>query len=1036
MTVGAAAQITTGSILGRVEDSSGSAVPKASVTVINTGTSFSQTAFTNESGEYLVPALPVGSYRVSVSHAGFKSFHQEGVLVEINRAARLDVRLEVGAISESVNVSADATLVDTTQSSVSQIVEQTRIAELPLSGRNTAELVRLTPGVVTLDTQSSLGYTEYRISANGANFQQVQVLLDGGSNTSPFRNTGNALPNPDAVQEFRVMFSNMSAEYGRLGLGVVNTITKSGTNSFRFSLFEFLRNRAITARQWNTPSVNPLVQNQFGGSAGGRIRRDRTFFFTSYQQLERRTVAFRNVAIVPSALERAGNFSASRTKPRVPGTTQPFPNDTIPASQFDAVSRNLLNQYIPVANTADGRYEFQAPAPSGEKQILIKLDHFISSGQRLAFNYFASSTSLVENIVSGGDLPYAIREFPGLQQNVGLAHTWTLNPRWLNALRLGYIRSTGQRISKPEKSLADLGGRWTPDSVAFLPELMVPGFFNLRTQFTGPTFSNQYELKNAISAVLGRHTVKFGGEAIHIRDTNKTGLSSNGAYTFNGSISGVALSDFLLGRAASFAVSNQFSSYRNHSIYALFAQDDLRATRNLTLNLGLRWEVSTPVIHPHDLTGTFSPGQRSDKIPLAPPGLVFPGDSGIPKGLRNRDLNSFGPRFGFAWDVFGDAKTSVRGGYGIYFSELTSNQQGGDTQPPFAFNTTYFDVQLSDPWAKVGRSLLPFIFNPQNPLFIFPMNVTYTHRNFRAPYFQQYNLTIQRQVKQGLLVEAGYVGNAGRKLRTQISLNNAVFIPGGSTTANIQQRRPILPQYYGDIAENRNLAKSHYDALQISVTKRLSSGLTFVANYVYSKVIDLPDANALDPYRYQLDRGRGLLDLRHNFVSSFVWEPVWTHGFQGPAKVAFDGWQLSGILSFNSGLPFTLTAGQDINLDGIINDRPNLNGDPRLDPNRSREAVSQRWFDVSKFSPPAPGAYGTAGRNILTSPGFKNLDLGAAKNFRLTERHHLQFRGEFFNLFNWVNLSAPVTNVRAATAGRILTAGSPRVIQFGLKYQF
>ncbi len=1021
-------QVATGSIGGRVVDDTGGVIPGATVTVTSLDTGRTRRAMTDDVGQFLAPGLEIGTYRLTVSQTGFKEFVREGIIIEVNRTARVNITLPVGETTDTVTVTGDAPLVESTQSTVSEIVDGKRIMELPLSGRNTVELVRLVPGVTSMATESSLGFTEYRVSTGGADAFQTNFLMDGGTNVSAFRNTGSVLPNPDAIAEFRVI-RNMTAEYGRMGGATINTITRSGTNRFGATLFEFHRNRALNARQWQQSDTSPLVQNQFGGTAGGPIFRDRTFFFVSYQQLERRSAAFSNSAIVPTALERQGNFSQSKIKPKKPDTGQPYPSNTIPLSEFDPVSKYVLDKYVPPSNRLDGRYEIRLPVPENAKQFLLKADHDLNQSHRLAFNYLIGASYLPNPLL--GNIPYGTQVFDGTQQNIGLTETWTQSPTLLNSLRLGYLRVVGKRFISPELSLKDFGGKWQTDGLDFPPELDVVGYMQLRTRFLGPTIDNSYQITDTLNWLKGRHSVKFGGDVIHNRGANYSGLWSNGNFAFNGAFTGNALADFLIGRSSSFLVSSVNRAVEHSSYYGLFLQDDFRIVSRLTLNLGLRYEIFTPAIEPHNQMSTYIPGHQST-IPGAPPGLAFYGEPGVPSKLRNYDRDNVGPRLGFALDVFGDGRTSIRAGYGLYYSGLTLNSQSVATVP-YIFQNTYFDARFSDPWAANNNvALLPYRFDPAKPVFFFPVSPTVSDQNWHEPNFHQFNLTLQKQLGASYMVEIGYFGNMGRQLRTQIDLNEPKYIPGGSTASNIQSRRPIYPEYYGVIAYNLSLDESDHHALQMSVKKRFSSGLNFDANYVFGKATDFGGGIPVSHYRWDLEHGRGNLDQRHRFFTSFIWEPVWAKDLSGVLKQVLDGWQLSGILEFQSGRPLTITAGSDVNLNGMNTDRPNLGDNPLLDPNRSRSEVAKKWFETTVFSKPKTGDFGTAGRNILDGPGSKGLDLGLSRSFSF-KGQRLQFRSEFFNAFNWVNLANPNTTLSSGNFGKILTAGSPRVIQFGLK---
>ena len=1060
------AQVTTTVIYGAVHDSSGATIPGAQVTATNTGTNLASSAQTNRQGLYVIQLLPVGVYEVQVVAPGFKRFFQSGLVLDINRSARLDVTLDVGGVTESIAVTGDAPSVNTENASIGRTVDNAEITNLPIVNRNVYTLLTLTPGVESSSNSIVLGYPEQRTMINGGvdgGAGSVNYYLDGGSNMTGLRNTGNVAPNPDAVEEFRVTTNSYSAEFGRFSGGVINVITKSGTNQFHGSLFEFLRNDKLNDNTWGALSKPPLHRNQFGGSFGGPIQKNKTFIFGTYSGLRQITTTFLNNAVVPTALERTGDFSKSKPAPTDPTTKQPFPDGIIPVARFDPTALNILNKYIPAANSPGSVAQGQVPNPYDTDEFLVKVDHSLSDNHRLTASYFETSGNNSGIPVGStgapvGNIPWSSQLFNWRQHNANVSDTWTINPTTVNQLWLTYARNFGGRLNLPATSLGDLGSQFGIQGPPSLPQMTVTGFFTLGQAIAGPTAgTNYYSARDLISSTRGRHSLKFGGEVSLSKDVQQTLLNNYGTFSFTGAKAGNALADFLLGLPVTMNQDAPVTALDNSWSTGLFIQDDFHVRPNLTINFGIRWDVQTPPTDPFNRELTFERGVQSKVVPSAPVGLLFPGDPGVTRGTVPVRWHNFSPRIGLAWDPFGDGKTSLRAAGGVFYGSVSGNEWNSTSnQQPFSVRQQFNDVQsLTNPYGHLpgGVSPYPYSYDAKNPRFLAPSAVQGISPDFVWPYTYQFNFSAQRQLTSDFSVTAAYVGTMARRLPFGQDVNYP-FYNSAATTANVNNRRPVLPGTLSTIVLVKSIMNASYNGLQFTVEKKMGRHVGLKGFYTFSKSLDgaqlqnnTTASGAQDMNNLALEKGRSDFDRRHNMVTSVIWNIDYFGKTNPFLRAVVNGWSLSAITSVRSGTPFTVTSGKDNNLDGNNNDRPNLVGNPFLDPHRSRSAVSNMWFNTAAFVANPAGTDGNAGRNILDGPGLKNVDLSIFRTFKIRERFQLQARGEFSNAFNLVNLTfqstalATTANIAAATLtsplfGRILSANDMRQVQVGLRLAF
>jgi hypothetical protein len=1039
-------QSTTGSVSGRVGDVSGAGVPSIKVELKNTQTGEMRESISNGSGDFVFPTVPVGSYQAEADAPGFKHTVRGPFTLDVNQNARIDLKLEVGSVNEVVEVHSDTPLVDTRNAQLGSTVDAKRIQELPLNGRNVYDLVALTPGTVNVSTSLTGSNDSNNMNVNGQRTMANNFFLDGAFNNSLFRNGGNMAPNPDAVEEFHLITSNFDAEYGRLPGSVMNVVTKSGSNSFHGTLFDFLRNDSLNARNFFQTSVNPLKRNQFGGTFGGPIRKDRTFFFASYQGLRLRTDSFVNGVVVPTAAERAGDFSADPVSRRPTGSR--FAGGKIVStSLLDPVALQILNKLVPLPNNASGTYSGQRSAPVNDDQGILRIDHQLTNSHRLSGTLFvdrAIATMPFGGISNIAD--YGVVDTDYRQENVVISDTWTASPSLVNEAHVSYTRNYYASVTPIRTSWQDFGSQLALGAQPPRPpQITVTGYWQGGTYGDDIQPQTTWGGTDIVSWIRGNHSIRMGGSFLwnHFRETGN--WLGAGQTTFTGAYTGNGEADFAIGMAATFRQNSGLDRDFAGSNTGLFIQDDWKLAPRLTMNLGLRWELNRPYTSAGDALATFQAGVRSQRFPTAPLGIVFPGDPGIPAGIAPTVLTNLGPRVGLAWDVFGNGKTSVRTGYGIFYYANIANAVSNLQSQPFILDLTAFGTpNLVNPWAAQGGNPFPYTLNTANPRFVTPVSANYLGENTGTPYVQQYNFTVQQQLTGSMSLQAGYVGNTSRKLYVQRDANAPIY-GLGATSSNINARRPYLPGTFAALTELETAGNASYNSLQVIFNRRLAHGFSLVANYTWSRSIDtlsndptsITSVGFVNSNDFSLDRAVSNFNIPQVFTMSWVWDAPAFKRWGLLGREVLGGWQLSGIMNAHDGSPLTVTSGRDTNLDGNTNDRPNLVGNPVLDNSRPRSQLINQYFLTTAFAAlPSNQLYGSAGRNILIGPGSVNWDISAFKSFAVTEHQAVQFRADIFNVFNQVNFGNPNTTLTSANFAKITSAASPRIFQFALKYVF
>ncbi len=1040
----------TASIVGTVSDTSSALIPAGAIKVTNVQTGYVRSAETGSDGAYVVNLLPLGTYSVEISKPGFETSIRTGISLSIGQVARIDFQLLVGSPTQLINVQAAEPLVDTTQASVSSLMDAKRMVELPLSGRSPASLLVLIPGVTQVSAGTSPNSLTIDVNIAGGRTSANNFLLDGSRFNSVELGDGNPFPPPDFLSEFRVTMDGYDTSMGLGSAAVVQAVTRSGTNQFHGSLWEFHRDNVLTAKTYFAPSTPFLVQNQFGGTVGGPIRKDKDFFFFGYQGTRIAQSALVNTAIPPTQAERNGDFSHSAGGvPTDPATGLPFPNAMIPSSRFDPAAVKYLS-VVPLANTSAGTYSTLDPETNNGTNLIAKGDHrFTSNNMMSGRMWYSKGTGVTPN----QNIPFGQGSLTAFFVNIELTDTYTFRPNLLNTASVSYNRKAWSQANSgtPFKNPMDAGVN-IPNPVYpnnYPSKATVNGRFIAGPSLQGPlTLENVYEYADTVNWIKGKHDLKFGIEYMHTRFGPDFAGFDNGLFTFNGQYTGNALADFLLGRPNEL----EFLREREHNYFdhwGFFVNDNFRLNSKFTANAGLRWDYDEPVYGANGTDVNFVPGFRSTRFTNAPTGMAFAGDPGQPKGMVYPDHRNFAPRAGFVWDPFGNHKTLVRTGYGIFFQSLIQGDESflTDNQPFLPVILNFNVYSFSDPLHGIAPGPVPGdpieTYNPKTgqAAFVLPVSMWADDQHNRTAYVQSYTLSIQHELTPNNLLELDYMGNGGRRLVGLLQINPAIYGPG-ATAANIEQRRLYNPGQISSVVDNRNGFNSSYNALAVVYTRRFTNNLLIRSNYTWSRSID--DTSVAEsgssffqnPFDPQADKGLADFHREHVFAASWVWDlPALSH-FSAVPRWIFGNWEASGLATVGSGLPFNIVTGGNNSLTAVGNDRPNLVGNARLPGGRSRPATVKEFFNTSAFVPNAIGQFGDVGRNMLTGPGYADVDFGMFKNIPLGEARSLQFRSEFFNLFNRPNFGQPVSSLSSPAFGQIQSTNNARQIQFGMKAIF
>ncbi len=1137
----------TGSISGTVRDPSGAVMPGATVLVVNMRTGVRQTVTTDSRGFYSFPELPIGEYEIMIQKAGFRQYKQTGLVLDVNTALRVDATLEVGEVSQSVTVSSTAVHVATTSTQLGQVITGTKMTTLPLNGRSYTDLLALQPGVAPLPSGEYITYTNSAapvsgnldaggLSINGQRETANGFTVNGADvNESIYQQTS-IIPNLDSIAEFRILTSNFNAEYGNYSGGQIMVVTKSGTNQFHGDSFEFLRNDALDSRNFFSPTRGSFKQNQFGGTLGGPIRRNKAFFFVDYQGTRNIVGQDTGDILVPSAAERSGDLSsvASQLTGVVGGSfwantlsqelgypvraNEPyyvsgctstaqcvFPGAVIPQSAFAAPTRHLL-QYIPLPNAGPFFTTSAYSETLRDDKGGTRYDENTRWGM-LSGYYMLDDFTLVS--------PYATSSLPGFaDQNAGraqlvdLGDTKSFGPSTLNEFRMSFMRNAIYQ----DKPIAGQGLGPTFSSLGFVEGFNTLGIGAIAPQYEGvPPISlnefsfgvsanttrqidNIYQLQDNFSKIIGTHTLKFGADTHY----DQAGLlwpdlTSDGNFAFNGNETGYDFADFLIGAPVFFAQGAP-NGFPNRSHYlGLYGQDSWRATRNLTLNYGLRWDVSQFWYSPRNEVDAMIPGEQSVDFPGAPKGLVFPGDPGVPSTVAPTGYHNFGPRIGLAYSpsasggllraiTGGPGRSSIRAGFGVFYTEVEDLSLQIETDYPFGlyyvspvpplFATPYVDRATGNSEGQRFPVVFPPPPSPSHP----DNNVNWAqfepiasnpvvYGGDKLPYTEDYSLSLQRQFGSNTLVTLTYAGAQGHRLLTGLESNPgnpalclsvsqpSEVLPGTPTCGPSGENGVYYPITGGVINGTRapfgplfasnawydTMGNSNFNALEATV--HYTSGRSeFLASYTYSKAMD--NASGLGdqvyPFNYKLTKALSAFDTTHNFALSYAYTLPFDKLF-GHNRVA-SGWRISGVTRFATGFPVTLSEQDDNSLLGT--GTSGIGGDVDV-PNHisgnlhfANPRTGLPYFNTSLFTPEQLGQFGNANRRFFHGPGLNDFDMALLKDFHLTESKTLEFRAEWFNIFNHAQFMTPNGDINTGTFGLVTGAYPPLIGQLALKFEF
>ncbi len=1059
-----------GVLRGTVADASSALVPDASVTATNSSTGIVRTVRTNQQGIFVLPDTPIGTYSLQITKDGFRTEQRTGITLLTGQVADLSLTLSLGEASQTVEVTEGAALLQTTSSSVQTTIDAKQISDLPLNGRNPLQLTTLTPGTTLTAIGTEAGQQDNTgLVVNGLRPTQSTYLLDNAIYNNRFFDSVPILPNPDALQEFTIQSSNYSAEHPGAG-ALVQLSTRSGTNQIHGSAYEFLRNTVLNAynrfpaRSASGAAIKPpLKLNQFGGTVGGPIIKERTFFFFGAENLEQRSSANPVSFVIPTAAQMSGDFSAltaAGTQLYNPATGMPFAGNRV-TTGASPLSQAVYKTYLAsLGPDATGRVTVSPNQNVSSTQYLVKIDHQVASNNHFSGRYFYNQHNFQRSFTAPTGF-FAANAFRN--QSLVLSDTHIFSPTFTGTVTIAGGRFARTQVPQAPglQSLQNLGQNLPLGTqVSLFPGIRanIAGFVNIFSGGTLAQAATTFDYKVSFVKSAGSHTIGFGGEWERTRINANDFSFTPGDNVFSGvrtaapagtalptgfRSSGSAVADFYLGYESSFTQDNGRTMYLRENRPALYVQDDWKATRDLTINAGLRWD---PWLPPHDLNTSlvgFQAGARSTVAPNAPTGLLFVGDPGLQDSIFRKNFKNFGPRVGFAYNVNGKSKLVLRGAYGLFygFPEGLLYQRTNQTQPRnFALNI----ANPANPWDNIFAGTSSPFPRAKTPIsqfgtynFTLPVAGGVLDPNSKVATIQDRNFTVEAQITPSLAVSLAYVGNHVQHVMGSRQLNPAVYSPT-ATLANTQARR--IYQGLGAMEVASSYEYADYNGLQLNVVRRVSTGLHILTNFTWAKVIDNTssaiegNAGPANPFDLNSSRGPADYDVRLRYNLSLAYDvpharvPRW-------AGLAVNDWHVNTIFNASTGTPITVLSGTDRSLSGVGSDYADRVGDPARPAGVS--AVTQ-YFNTAAFQQAATGTFGNSGRGSLRGPGAVNLDASAFKSFPIGDRIKLQFHAQAFNAINRANLSNPGATVSSGAAGfgRITSAASPRVLQFALRATF
>ena len=1057
-----AAQTPAATLVGRIMDPTRASIVDASIRVRDVNTNEIRTARSSAEGEYTISSLTPGAYEVTVEKAGFKTVRETNLQLAVDQTARVDVVLPVGAVSESVEVQATVPLLNTETSSRGDIIAPKEITEVPLNGRDFNDLAFTVAGVQAAEE----GGKGSPYVVNGARADASNVTIDGFNDQNPRDAGAQSRPPLDSLQEFKLQTSGYSAEYGRLAGGVVTMALKSGGNQFHGSAFEYLRNDLLDARNFFDADKSKLRRNQFGASGSGPVvipkvydGHDKTFFLATWESY-RGIAGATNLGVIPTALEQQGNFSKTVDAngkavlikdPLATGSCTAtnaaacFPGNIIPVARISSISQQLAKVF-PAPNVAGvNNYLMNANSPDNWDSFLFKVDQKLTAKDNMAFRILKRWEDS-NNPFSGSPLGTFGATTNNTQALYGLSETRVFTPTLINEFRAGLTRTTNNELSDHAGTnwAANYGipGTTTDPNLAGFPKFSITGYEGFGDSTTNPIryVVNNFNYNDVLTWNKGRHTIRTGGDVLRVQYYQPTNSNFNGTFTFNGKNSNNGYADFLLGFLSS--SSRKIGTVTNH-IYStnsgVFVQDDWKIHPNLTLNLGLRYEVQKMPLEKYGQMSNFVPSlgkvilSSTMTIPnfaqtVAGAGMAgFVGvasDYGIPSSLVNTDYDNFAPRAGFAWRPFGNNRTVIRSGFGIFYTGMRLSAIRTDLTGGFPFSISQ---SFTGPTGSPQNLTIANPFPASLAKFQGITTANGFEQNPPSPYLESWNFTVERDLVKGIAIEVAYAASKGTHLGRKYDINQQLRTPASTT-------RPY--GYFGDIEYYTLGTNSSYQSGTVTLRKRFSHGMFFRANYTFGKSIDTQSGlnyagnggyqGAQDSLDLNSERGRSDFDIRHVFSMNFAWQLPFRQNF------LVRGWQLAGTGTVYSGAPFTPQ------LSGPSNDLAQATRPDRLANGAIANPNANMWYDLSAFStvPDSAYRYGNSGRNILDGPGLVNMNLALSKWFQIAERAKAQFRWETFNTTNHTNLNLPSVNLDKSNAGTITKAKAARVMQLGLRVEF
>ena len=1068
-------------ISGTVRDVNGLPIAGAAVLMSETETGLTRSASTGEDGFYQVLNLPVGPYQLRVTKDAFEGYQQNGIVLQVNTNPEINVTLKLGSVTQTVEVHANAAMVETNSTAISTVMDNKRVEELPLNGRQETSLIQLAGAAQPFSPTNTLGAknypTEVAYSIEGSTGNSTFFLLDGGSDNDLFTNVSSPIPFPDAIEEFSVITGSLPARYGYHSGSVVNLVTKSGTNQFHGALFEYLRNGDFDARALLATARDSLKRNQFGGVIGGPIRRNKLFFFAGYQGTSTKSNPPQTIDFVPTQAMLNGDFTAI-TSPACNGGKQihlgaPYVNNQLAVSQINPVALNVLKK-IPLSTDPCGKLVFGIINNSTENQGVARVDYTLSDKHTMFVRYLVSDYENPDGSVPGNALT---TQRPGLSyrdQNATIGDTYLFSPNTINSAHLTFMRNRTNRTPAPGEGVGtDYGiNQYNPVPSQFI--MTVSGAFSVSS--TGGGLSD-FDPTNGwfaddVDLVRGNHQIAFGGITYYNQFNSFNNQFTNGQWAFNGAITGLALADYMVGSPNTFTQGNNGFDYNRSNYYSLYVQDSWKMSSRLRVNYGIRWEPYLPEHYKgnpppveHFSMNNFVAGVHSKVFTNAPAGMLFTGDKGMPGAFSfvTPNWNQWSPRVGIVWDPDGKGRQTIRASFSLvhdypemYYANYVTNS------PPWGGLVQLLSPAggFSNPWLGYpGGNPFPQSLPPPAS-YVFPNFSTFTNisagTRLKSTYTEYWNANYQRQLGDNFLMSISYLGNGIRHMWAAKNINPAVYIPGTcgtsacSTLANENIRRVLYLDNpatgagagYQGIFQTDDGANSSYNALLASIEHRFSHNYTFIANYTWSHCIDFQDTGGdlgaaspmlQNPYDLRSDLGDCGSDVRQMFNSLIIAE---VPQFQQSAlRKIVSGWRVSAISTAQTGLPANITTGTDTSLTGAYatappTDRPNLIG------HAMGNATISNWFVRSAFVNNAPGTYGDLGRDALRQPGRWNIDAALERTFKIYEGQALEFRAEAFNVLNHGNFYTAVTTLNSSNFGHVTTAGPPRICEFALKYIF